>query len=135
MIRDIGLAISDKLKELYPESIIYTESIPESFDTSSFVVTLTKQEYSKRLNNRYESVFFFDVAYFSDKENTEKKEDLQNVQLTFFRSFYLTGGCRVLNKQAAVLDDVLHVTFQVSMFEKQEENCVKMQKQQTNTNY
>ncbi len=134
MINNIKQAIVNRLLELYPEYTIYDEDIPQNFKKQSFLITLTDQDYNKRLNNKFKSLVSFDVAYFSNKRVTEIKEDCFDKQVSLFRSFDLIGAYRVLNKQANTTDNVLHFTFDINYSEIKEEISEKMQTQETNTN-
>lgn len=134
MINDVKQAIAGSLKQLYPNNTIYDEDVPKDFREPSFLITLTNQDYGKRLNSKFKSLMSFDVAYFSDKGKTEIKEDMQNVQVELFRAYDLIGGYRILNKQAVTVDNVLHFTFDVSVSEMKVEDSMLMQRQHTNTN-
>lgn len=134
MIADIKQIIVNKLKELYPVSKVYAEDVPQNFKTASFMINITNQDYSKRLNTIYKSILSFDIAFFSGKEDNELKEDCYTVQMNLFRSFDLVGGYRILNKQAVIVDNVLHFTFEITISEMLQENNIKMNKQKTNTN-
>jgi hypothetical protein len=133
MISNVKQVIATKLKQLYPSHTIYDEDVPQNFREPSFLIALTNQDYGKRLNTKFKSLLSFDIAYFSDKGKTDIKEDCQDVQMMLFRAFDLVGGYRILNKQATIVDNVLHFTFNIEVSEMLEENYAKMQKQQTNT--
>ncbi len=133
MISDIKQAIVNKLLELYPNYVVYDEDIPQNFKTPSFLITFVEQNYNKRLNNKYQSTLSFDIAYFSDKSSTEIKNDCLDVQIDLLRAFDLVESYRVLNKQATITDNVLHITFDIKVWEIREEEFAKMQRQQTNT--
>lgn len=137
MISNVKQAIVNKLMELYPACkgyTIYDEDIPQNFKKKSFLITLTEQDYSKRLNTKYRSLISFDIAYFSKKSVAEIKVDCLAVQLNLLREFDLISSYRVLNKQAIITDNVLHFTFDVNYSEIKTETFDKMQTQQTNTN-
>lgn len=134
MINETKQAIANKLKELYPAHKVYMEDVPQNFKTPSFLLILTDQDYNKLLLNKFKSLLSFDVAYYSDKDKIEIKEDCQDVQINLFRSFDLVGGYRIKSKQAAIVDNVLHFTFSIEISEMFQEDYIKMQKQQTNTN-
>ena len=134
MISDIKQAIAQKILELYPSATIYDEDIPQNFKTPSFLVTVIEQNYGKRLANKYNSTVSFDVAYFSDKGKNETKSDCQAVQVNLLRAFDLMGGFRAQNLQATIVDNVLHITFDVNYSELKIEEFAKMQTQTTNTN-
>ncbi len=134
MISEIKQAIAQKILELYPEATIYDEDIPQNFKTPSFLVTVIEQSYGKRLANKYNSAVSFDVAYFSDKGKNEVKSDCQAVQVDILRAFDFVGSFRIQNKQATIVDNVLHITFDVRYSEiKTGEEIPKMQDQATNT--
>ena len=134
MISNVKQVIAAKLKQLYPNNTIYDEDVPQNFREPSFLITLASQDYGKLLNTKFKSLLSFDIAYFSEKEKTEIKGDCQGVQMMLFRAFDLVGAYRILNKQATIVDNVLHLTFDVSVSEMKAEDGTPMQKQQTNTN-
>jgi len=134
MINDIKQAIASKLLEVFPGYTIYDEDIPQNFKTPSFLVTVIEQDYGKRLVNKYNSTVSFDVAYFSDKEKNEIKADCHEVQVNLLRALDLVGAFRIQNLQATIVDNVLHITFDVNYSELKIEEFAKMQTQTTNTN-
>jgi hypothetical protein len=134
MISEIKQAIAQKIHEQYPSATIYDEDIPQNFKAPSFLVTVIEQDYGKRLANKYNSTVSFDVAYFSDKGKSETKSDCHAVQVNLLRAFELVGTFRVQNLQATIVDNVLHITFDVSYSELKIEEFAKMQTQTTNTN-
>ena len=131
MIDEIKQAIAQKILEQYPSSTIYDEDIPQNFKTPSFLITVIEQNYGKRLANKYNSTVSFDVAYFSDKDKGEIKSDCQAVQVNLLRAFDLMGGFRAQNLQATIVDNVLHITFNVNYSELKIEEFAKMQTQTT----
>lgn len=134
MISDIKQAIVNKLIELYPGYMLYDEVIPQDFSRHSFLISVTAQSCSKRFDNKYKSSISFDIAYFSDKEEREIKQDCLNVQMSLLRNFDLIGKYRALNKKTAITENVLHFTFDINYCEIKANVSDKMQKQQTNTN-
>ncbi|MDD2401694.1 MAG: hypothetical protein PHD60_05720 [Clostridia bacterium] len=135
MISDIKQAIVNKLLEIYPSGYtIYDEDIPQNFKTPSFLITLIEQDYSKRLNTIYKGLVSFDVAYFSDKGIAKIKADCLQKQEALLRAFDFIGTYKVLNKNARITDNVLHMTFDVSYSEVKTETEIPMQTQETTTN-
>lgn len=129
MIDNVKQAIVNKIAELYPPPTytIYDEDVPQNFKKDSFLITLTDQDYEKRMNVKFDSLLSFDVAYFSKNKVTEIKEDCLEVQLKLFRGMDLIGNHRVLNKQATITDNVLHFTFNINYSEIKNEIFEKMQ--------
>lgn len=156
MINDVKQAIVNKLLEVFPGYTIYDEDIPQNFKTPSFLVTVIEQNYGKRLANKYNSTVSFDVAYFSNKGKNEIKSDCQAVQVNLLRDFDIISSYKtvvdeepeepeepeetlvldknfgVLNKNAQIVDNVLHITFDVRYSELKIEEFAKMQTQTTN---
>ena len=131
MISEIKQVIAQKIHEQYPSATIYDEDVPQNFKTPSFLITVIEQNYGKRLANKYNSAVSFDVAYFSDKGKNEVKSDCQAVQVNLLRAFDLMGGFRAQSLQATIVDNVLHVTFNVNYSELKIEEFAKMQTQTT----
>jgi hypothetical protein len=93
-----------------------------------------EQNYGKRIANKYNSTVSFDVAYFSDKGKNETKSDCQAVQVNLLRAFELVGTFRTQNLQATIVDNVLHITFDVMYSEIRKEEFPKIQEFTSNTN-
>lgn len=132
MINAAKISIAQKLKELYPTATIYDDNVPQKFKTPAFVIYIIEQEYNKRLDNKYNGRISLDVAYFSDKDKNEIKSDCLEVQETLLREFDEVGAFRILNKNARITDNVLHITFSVSYSELKIKEFAKMQTQTTN---
>ena len=136
MISDIKSAIVYKLKDTFPLiTKRYTDDIPQKFTPPAFVIFQIDQDYSKRLNTKYNGRVSFDVAYFSDKEPTDIKSDCQSVQEALLRAFDYFGTTNIfkaLNKNARITDNVLHMTFDVNYSEIVVETQIPMQTQTTN---
>lgn len=134
MICEIKQEIVNRLEELYPNHYIYDEDVPQKFKTPSFMIHLILQDYEKRMNAKYKSQLNFDVAFFSDKDDTEIKEDCLKVQENLFRNFDFLKTVRVLNKQAEITDNVLHFSFEVGYSEMIDKPETKMETHELNTN-
>jgi hypothetical protein len=134
MISEIKQAIINKLLAVYPTGYKrYDEDIPQKFEPPLFVVSTIDQVYDKRMNTKYNGLVSFDVKYFSDKGVTAIKADCLQKQEDLLRAFDYIGNHKVLNKDARITDNVLHLIFDVKYSEMKTETSVQMQKQQTNT--
>lgn len=153
MISDIRNAIVYKLKELFSNCKRYVDDIPQKFNKPAFVIFEIDQDYSKRLNTKYNGRISFDVAYFSDKSTPDIKSDCFTKQETLLRGFdYITSykevvdekteekslvanqTYKITNKNALITDNVLHLTFDVNYSEMKAEDATKMNTQEINTN-
>lgn len=134
MINDIKQSIFNKLLEIYPNGYTYyDEEIPQDYIKPSFLLTLTKQEYKKRLNNKYSSLVSFELTYYSNKSIEEIKLDCQRVHTDILRGFDFVGTYKVLDKVPLITDNVLHFSFNIKYSEVLNEAFIPMQLQQTNT--
>mgnify|MGYP000922519517 FL=1 len=133
MVNEIINAIAQRLNELYPNYKCYTDDIPQKFTLPAFVIFTIDQDYSKRLNSKYKSRIGFDLAYFSDKAKQEIKSDCLAVQENLLRNFDVLKTFKVVNKNARITDNVLHVTFDINYSEMKIEDQILMQTQTTNT--
>lgn len=115
MINKIKQEITNRLITTCPT--IYDEDIPQNFVTPSFLISVIEQDYEKRINLKYKSQIFFDIAYFSDKNKAEIKEDCLKMQEKLLREFDLVGGFRALSKKANITDNVLHFMFDITYSE------------------
>lgn len=127
MINDIKQCIVDTLLQVYPRITIYDEDIPQNFKTPSFLIALTDHNYNKRINTKFNGEVLFDISFFSSKEKTEVKNDCLNIQQKLLRSFDLICTYRVLNKNATIVDNVLHFTFKIKYSEVRNEDKYKIQ--------
>ena len=134
MINDIKQCIVDNLLNIYPDITIYDEDIPQNFKTPSFLITLTDQDYSKRINNKFNGEVSFDISFFSEKDKFEIKNDCFKTQQELFRNFDLITKYRVLDKQSTIIDNVLHFTFKIKYSEIREIEEAKMKVADLNTN-
>lgn len=133
MVNNIKQCIVDNLLNIYPGIVIYDEDIPQNFKTPSFLITLTDHNYSKRINNKFNGEVSFDISFFSDKEKTEIKNDCIKVQQELLREFDLIGAYRPLNKNATIVDNVIHFTFKVKYSEINNIDNIKIIKIESNT--
>lgn len=133
MVNNIKQCIVENLLSIYPKVVIYDEDIPQNFKSPSFLITLTDHSYSKRINNKFNGEISFDISFFSDKEKTEIKNDCIKVQQELFRGFDLIGTYRPLNKNATIVDNVLHFNFKVKYSEINDTDNIKIVKIESNT--
>ncbi|QOX63675.1 hypothetical protein FRZ06_10085 [Anoxybacterium hadale] len=136
MLNEIKQSIKDKLTALFPPEegyALFDEKVPEGSEKPYFLLLLTKQTYSKKLKNKYQSILYFDLGYYSNLDTAENKKDLMRVQEILVRSFDSAGTYRVRNKSAQIIEQVLHVTFDISYSEMKVEEAVSMQQIEATT--
>jgi len=69
-----------------------------------------------------------DIAYFSNKDKTEIKNDCLEVQQNLFRELDIVSSFRILDKQATITDNVLHLICTTKYSEIKQEEEIKMMK-------
>lgn len=137
MVNAVKQAIVDKLNALFPVAdgyTVYDDNVPQDCTTPYFLILLTKQVHSKRLNTKYKSTLSFDLAYYSNKGTTEIRADCYGVQEVILKAFDLVGTYRIKNKNTQITDNVLHITFDISYSEMKDETIVYMQQVETSAN-
>jgi hypothetical protein len=139
MLNEIKQSITDKLTALFPPEegyALFDETVPEGSGSEKpyFLLLLTKQTYSKKLKDTYQSTLSFDLGYHSNLDIAENKKDLMRVQEILIRSFDSAGTYRIRNKSAQITEQVLHVTFDISYSEMKVEDAVSMQQIEATTN-
>jgi hypothetical protein len=132
MINEVKQAIKSKLLEVYPSGYtIYDEELPVEYSKPAFYLTLVNQNYNRRMNNKYTSLLSFDLAYYSNSGTV--RTDCLHIQQELLQAFHVIGAYRVLNRNAKITNNVLHITFDIRCSEVVQEDGILMQQQQTNT--
>lgn len=136
MISDIRTAILLKVQEAYSTSMFtyYKDNVPQDFVKPSFFIDIIDIKYNKRINNRYKGKASFDLAYFSDKAISDIKSDCLVVEETLLRLLDYAGTYKVINKDARITDNVLHISFDVNYSEMTTEEPTKIQSVTINMN-
>lgn len=137
MLNEIKQSITDKLTAFFPPEEGYAicdEAVPEGSEKPYFLILLSKQTYSKKLKDKYQSTLSFDLGYYSNLDIAENKKDLMRIQEILIRSFDSAGTYRIRNKSAQITEQVLHVTFDISYSEMKVEEAVSMQQIEATTN-
>lgn len=95
-----------------PTLTIYTETVPQGFAEPSFFVDTVSAIQEKRLNDEYDRVYSFDVAYFPT-DSLDANREMQSIgdRLLFVLEYITLGnGDRLRGSGMArnVVDGVLH---------------------------
>lgn len=133
MIETIKEAIVNRLSELYPDLTVYDEDLPAEYRKPAFLINVKNQNYTNLLQGKFKNQVNFDISYYSNSSDTVKKDCL-NMGQALLTGFDLISNCRLKNKKAETIDNVLHFTFEIQYTVRKEEVAIKMQKQELNTN-
>ncbi|KGN00316.1 hypothetical protein ADU90_13100 [Clostridium botulinum] len=113
-INDLRIGINLALDKEFPNTTIYGEEIKQGFEEPCFFVKVLSSGQDKELNIRYKKNIFFDIHYFSDKEDVNSDclemadklyEVLEYVKVN--ENLY-----RSSNMTHEVIDGVLHFMLQ-----------------------
>lgn len=132
MVHDIKKVIADVLNTIFPEKTIYDESIPQNFEEGSFLINIGNQEYTKQIGDAFISKVLIDIAYFPISSEA-KKEECLNIQQELLRAFAIENKYRIAELASITVDDILHITFQITYREMKSTENVVMQQKEVNT--
>lgn len=113
-INDLRVGVRQKLNKEFPNINIYDEEVKQGFEGPCFFIKVLKSEQSKELNIRYKKSIYFDVSYFTDKEEInldclEVTNKLYEVleYVSVDKDLY-----RASNMEHEIIDGVLHFFLQ-----------------------
>lgn len=113
-INDLRIGINQILDKEFPNIAIYGEEIKQGFEEPCFFIKVLSSAQDKQLNIRYKKVVYFDIHYFSDKEDINSDcndmadklyEALEYVKVN--ENLY-----RASNMTHEIIDGVLHFMLQ-----------------------
>lgn len=136
MINSIETAILKALQVNYPLTTYkyYIDNIPQDYVKPAFYLKAIDTVYDKRLDKKYRSTITFDLSYYSELYEEDIIAECIDIQISILRILDFAGIYKILNKNARITDNVLHVTFDVAYSEMVTETGTPMQSQTTNTN-
>lgn len=129
MIDTLYKKIAAQLKEIKP-CTIYKEDVPQHFAQPSFLISFYEQTPSLGINGRIKNVLNVDISYFPESKT---KEECLRVGQEIVREFQIPEF-KIRNRNMKIVDNVLHYFFDVPYREYRENNTVKMQEINEETN-
>lgn len=137
-INDIKIGINNALDKEFPNTTIYGEEIKQGFEEPCFFIKILSSAQDKQLNRRYKKNIFFDVHYFSDKEDINS-DCLEMADKLYEELEYIKVGnslYRSSDMTHEVINGVLHFMLQFNYCViKQVEEVPKMESLNQNTRY
>lgn len=133
MINDIITSIAKKLKQCYPNTTIYKESVFQDLKEPCFIILPLEPTQDAKLPNRYWRTYPFDIHYFpkEDKGRGAKAEMYTMGESLFFNLEYIIC-CDKLVRGAKmrfeIVDNVLHFFVNYDMFVKQRVEPIELMK-------
>ena len=100
------------------------------------LVEITETTANRRLSERQRIKQNFDVQYFPSDESENRRKECEKVKQKMFRRFDVVSAdgisFYVRNKNASIVDDVLHLLFDVTYTEYEKKEIPKMEEMNTN---
>lgn len=113
-INDIKIGINNTLDKEFHNINIYNESIQQGFEEPCFFVKILNSSQDKELNIRYKKNVYFDVHYFSDKEDINSDCNNMVDKLYEILEYIKVDNdlYRASNMTHEVIDGVMHFMLQ-----------------------
>ena len=127
MVESLYKAIAAECRSSVPElKKIYRDNIPQITETTA----------NRRLSERQRIKQNFDVQYFPGDESENRRKECEKVKQKMLRRFDVVSAdgisFYVRNKNASIVDDVLHLLFDVTYTEYEKKEIPKMEEMNTN---
>ena len=137
MVESLYKAIAAECRSSVPElKKIYRDNIPQNMEFPCILVEITETTANRRLSERQRIKQNFDVQYFPGDESENCRKECEKVKQKMLRRFDVVSAdgisFYVRNKNASIVDDVLHLMFYVTYTEYEKKEIPKMEEMNTN---
>lgn len=137
MVESLYKAIAAECRSSVPElKKIYRDNIPQNMEFPCILVEITETTANRRLSERQRIKQNFDVQYFPGDESENRRKECEKVKQKMLRRFDVVSAAGisfyVRNKNASIVDDVLHLLFDVTYTEYEKKEIPKMEEMNTN---
>ena len=137
MVESLYKAIAAECRSSVPElKKIYRDNIPQNMEFPCSLVEITETTANRRLSERQRIKQNFDVQYFPGNESENRRKECEKVKQKMLRRFDVVSAdgisFYVRNKNASIVDDVLHLLFDVTYTEYEKKEIPKMEEMNTN---
>ena len=137
MVESLYKAIAAECRSSVPElKKIYRDNIPQNMEFPCILVEITETTVNRRLSERQRIKQNFDVQYFPGDESENRRRECEKVKQKMLRRFDVVSAdgisFYVRNKNASIVDDVLHLLFDVTYTEYEKKEIPKMEEMNTN---
>lgn len=137
MVESLYKAIAAECRSSVPElKKIYRDNIPQNMEFPCILVEITETRANRRLSERQRIKQNFDVQYFPGDESENRRKECEKVKQKMLRRFDVVSAdgisFYVRNKNASIVDDVLHLLFDVTYTEYEKKEIPKMEEMNTN---
>lgn len=137
MVESLYKAIAEECRSSVPElKKIYRDNIPQNMEFPCILVEIVETTAKRRLSERQRIKQNFDVQYFPGDESENRRKECEKVKQEMLRRFDVISAdgisFYVRSKSASIVDDVLHLMFDVTYTEYEEKEIPKMEEMNTN---
>ena len=137
MVESLYKAIAAECRSSVPElKKIYRDNIPQNMEFPCILVEIMETTANRRLSERQRIKQNFDVQYFPGDESENRRKECEKVKQKMLRRFDVVSADGISfyarNKNASIVDDVLHLLFDVTYTEYEKKEIPKMEEMNTN---
>lgn len=137
MVESLYKAIAAECRSSVPElKKIYRDNIPQNMEFPCILVEIVETTAKRRLSERQRIKQNFDVQYFPGDESENRRKECEKVKQEMLRRFDVISAddisFYVRSKSASIVDDILHLMFDVTYTEYEEKEIPKMEEMNTN---
>ena len=137
MVESLYKAIAAECRSSVPElKKIYRDNIPQNMEFPCILVEIVETTANRRLSKRQRIKQNFDVQYFPGDESENRRKECEKVKQKMLRYFDVISAdgisFYVRSKNASIVDDVLHLMFDVTYTEYEKKEVPKMEEMNTN---
>ena len=112
ILKGLTNAIYAAFSEMFGDGLeIYTEAVPQGFETPSFAVMTVRADQEKRLHYQYDRHYVFDVLFFptdTQNQNEQLRDVAEMMQLAIEYVDVGDDVVRGYNMHSETVDQVLH---------------------------
>ncbi|WP_294975192.1 DUF6838 family protein [uncultured Leuconostoc sp.] len=112
-MEDVTSLLIKTLHDKLPDMPVYREKIPTAFSEPSFSLNRISLSSKGEPNGRDMRLYSFDIAYFPEPNRPREDMDTMAEWLTANLTSIEPNYAALINRDIAVVDDILHYTFDV----------------------
>lgn len=131
MINTLIEGIACKLNEGFPDVTIYSEEVPQNFNTPAFYIKCLTHSDSLLLAGNKRKITSFDIMYFPSEEEHNKQEEMNRVLCLLVENmrFIEAGGYKIkaYDTSSEKVDNVLHYFTSYNFINLKSKEDVKME--------
>ncbi|OPX04954.1 DUF6838 family protein [Geobacillus sp. FSL K6-0789] len=123
---EIKTLIIQQIKQVFGDIKVYDEKVKQGLQTPAFLVRIIRSGQERKVKGQVQRSYSFNVVYFP--QSTEVDTECDDVFETFQNEFqYIANRYHVNRVEGTKTDNVLVITFDVSVWLQEKADETKMQ--------